>query len=37
LFGDVRTPVFVMQEGALFDGRSHMLESSSKKNERTVD
>jgi len=24
LFGDVRTPVFIMEEGALFDGRSHM-------------
>jgi cytoskeletal protein CcmA (bactofilin family) len=24
--GDVRTPVFVMQEGAFFDGRSHMAE-----------
>jgi cytoskeletal protein CcmA (bactofilin family) len=25
-YGDVRTPVFVMQEGAFFDGRSHMEE-----------
>ncbi len=37
LFGDVRTPVFVMQEGALFDGRSHMVEASEKKNEPSVD
>jgi cytoskeletal protein CcmA (bactofilin family) len=22
--GDVRTPVFIMEEGAIFDGRSHM-------------
>lgn len=27
LFGDVHTPVFIMEEGALFDGRSHMSES----------
>lgn len=27
LFGDVRTPVFILEEGALFDGRSHMSES----------
>lgn len=32
LFGDVRTPVFVMEEGALFDGRSHMIEAKEKKN-----
>jgi len=25
-YGDVRTPVFVMQEGAFFNGRSHMAE-----------
>ena len=37
LFGDVRTPVFVMQEGALFDGRSHMVEASEKKNKPSVD
>ena len=32
LSGDVRTPVFVMEEGALFDGRSHMSESKEQKN-----
>ncbi|MEE9910783.1 MAG: polymer-forming cytoskeletal protein [Deltaproteobacteria bacterium] len=32
LFGDVRTPVFIMEEGALFDGRSHMSESKEEKN-----
>lgn len=32
LFGDVRTPVFVIEEGALFDGRSHMSESKQQKN-----
>jgi cytoskeletal protein CcmA (bactofilin family) len=30
-FGDVRTPVFIMEEGALFDGRSHMLEAKEQK------
>ena len=25
-YGDVRTPIFVMEEGALFDGRSCMVE-----------
>lgn len=30
-FGDVRTPVFVMEEGAVFDGRSHM-DSTGRKN-----
>jgi cytoskeletal protein CcmA (bactofilin family) len=29
--GDVRTPVFVMEEGALFDGRSHMTEVTEKE------
>jgi len=29
--GDVRTPVFIMEEGALFDGRSHMVEVKEKK------
>ena len=29
--GDVRTPVFIMEEGALFDGRSHMLEVKEQK------
>lgn len=32
-FGDVRTPVFIMEEGAFFDGRSHMAEIAEKKNE----
>lgn len=32
LFGDVRTPVFIMEEGALFDGRSHMSELKEQKN-----
>jgi len=32
LFGDVRTPVFIMEEGALFDGRSHMSEAKEQKN-----
>ena len=31
-FGDVRTPVFVMEEGAVFDGRSHMSELKEQKN-----
>ena len=31
LFGDVRTPVFIMEEGALFDGRSHMSEMQEQK------
>jgi cytoskeletal protein CcmA (bactofilin family) len=29
--GDVRTPVFIMEEGAVFDGRSHMTEIKEKK------
>lgn len=29
--GDVRTPVFVMEEGAFFDGRSHMAEVTEKE------
>jgi cytoskeletal protein CcmA (bactofilin family) len=38
LLGDVRTPVFIMEEGALFDGRSHMLEAKEQKNiEKEVD
>ncbi len=32
LFGDVRTPIFIMEEGALFDGRSHMSEMRDQKN-----
>jgi len=31
--GDVRTPVFIMEEGAFFDGRSHMAEITEKKDE----
>lgn len=30
-YGDVRTPVFIMEEGAVFDGRSHMTEIGEKK------
>ena len=30
-YGDVRTPVFVMEEGALFDGRSCMVEAVEEK------
>jgi cytoskeletal protein CcmA (bactofilin family) len=30
-FGDVRTPIFIMEEGAFFDGRSHMAEAKEKK------
>ncbi|MFZ2397258.1 MAG: polymer-forming cytoskeletal protein [Smithella sp.] len=29
--GDVNTPVFIMEEGALFDGRAHMAEAVEKK------
>lgn len=31
--GDVRTPVFIMEEGAFFDGRSHMAQRADKNNE----
>ena len=31
--GDVYTPVFVMEEGAFFDGRSHMAEAVEKKKD----
>ncbi len=31
--GDVNTPVFIMEEGALFDGRSHMSEATEKRKE----
>ncbi|MHB8137781.1 MAG: bactofilin family protein [Smithellaceae bacterium] len=38
LSGDVRTPVFIMEEGALFDGKSHMSElKEQKKNNPAVD
>jgi cytoskeletal protein CcmA (bactofilin family) len=30
-YGDVRTPVFIMEEGALFEGRSHMSEVKEEK------
>jgi cytoskeletal protein CcmA (bactofilin family) len=30
-FGDVSTPVFIMEEGAVFDGRSRMAEAAEKK------
>ena len=31
--GDVHTPVFIMEEGAFFDGRSHMAEVVEKKKD----
>ena len=31
--GDVHTPVFVMEEGAFFDGRSHMAEAVENKKD----
>jgi cytoskeletal protein CcmA (bactofilin family) len=31
--GDVHTPVFIMEEGAFFDGRSHMAEAAVKKKD----
>lgn len=31
--GDVHTPVFIMEEGAFFDGRSHMAERIQKQND----
>jgi len=38
LLGDVRTPVFIMEEGALFDGRSHMVDvKEQKKIDSAVD
>jgi cytoskeletal protein CcmA (bactofilin family) len=30
-FGDVHTPIFIMEEGALFDGRSYMVEAVEEK------
>ena len=30
-YGDVRTPIFVMEEGAFFEGRSHMSEAKEEK------
>jgi cytoskeletal protein CcmA (bactofilin family) len=33
--GDVRTPVFIMEEGAFFEGKSHMSEAAGKaKNDQ---
>ena len=32
LSGDIRTPIFIMEEGALFNGRSHMSESKEQQN-----
>jgi len=31
--GDLHTPIFIMEEGAFFDGRSHMAEVIERKNE----
>jgi len=31
--GDVHTPVFIMEEGAFFDGRSHMAEVAEKRKD----
>lgn len=31
-YGDVRTPIFIMEEGALFDGKSSMVEAADEKN-----
>ena len=31
--GEVHTPVFIMEEGAFFDGRSHMAEITQKQND----
>jgi len=31
--GDVHTPVFIMEEGAFFDGRSHMAEAVENKKD----
>jgi cytoskeletal protein CcmA (bactofilin family) len=31
--GDVHTPVFIMEEGAFFDGRSHMAEVEEKRKD----
>ena len=30
-YGDVRTPIFIMEEGALFDGKSSMVEAADEK------
>jgi cytoskeletal protein CcmA (bactofilin family) len=31
--GDVHTPVFIMEEGAFFDGRSHMAETTQEQKD----
>jgi cytoskeletal protein CcmA (bactofilin family) len=36
--GDVHTPVLIMEEGAFFDGKSHMAEAAEKKiNDHKID
>ena len=35
--GDVRTPVFIMEEGAIFDGRSHMAQITEKNDAHQAD
>ena len=35
--GDVRTPVFIMEEGAIFDGRSHMALITEKNDAHPAD
>jgi cytoskeletal protein CcmA (bactofilin family) len=36
--GDVHTPILIMEEGAFFDGQSHMSEAAEKKiNDRQAD
>ena len=35
--GDVRTPVFIMEEGAIFDGRSHMAQITEKNDAHPAD
>jgi cytoskeletal protein CcmA (bactofilin family) len=35
--GNVRTPVFIMEEGAVFDGRSHMAQITEKNDARQAD
>lgn len=32
LLGELRTPLFIMEEGAVFDGRSHMSEAKEQNN-----
>ncbi len=35
--GNVHTPVFIMEEGAVFDGRSHMAQAMEKNDARQAD